>query len=321
MEGTVFLPYHCPTLGRGNFLRSPCAAKVAEAKERRAKFPGAVLGALEHCLACEGRNLVTREAPAVLDKKSQLKPDVEKPMAAVKFMNEADAEKVLGSGKIPPVTTKEDLRAHGAAMKYTGDIRLEVYFMAPAYEAPRCPKHPNEPRMVCSESSKRAGQFLGACKICLAERKVGRKPGAGLEKMTPAVARDLKRAPSVSKSSPPVDPAPAAATPAAASPAAPIKINKVQIVQGMCLTHNLPIKFNAKGFSMGGCEECRREISALGGHKARIILAQNPLERIFADYSAELAWLYALAGKLVRTPEAQLVFLVRQAMAGDGQVE
>jgi len=83
----------------------------------------------------------------------------------------------------------------------------------------------------------------------------------------------------------------------------------------MCLAHNLPIKFYAKGISMGGCEECRREIAAMGGHKAKIQLAMNPLERIFADHPAELSWLRDHARDQVRTPEGQLIFLVRSAMA------
>jgi hypothetical protein len=66
---------------------------------------------------------------------------------------------------------------------------------------------------------------------------------------------------------------------------------------------------------MGGCEECRREIAALGGHKARILLAQSPLERVFAKHRDELAWLCSYAQKQVRTPEGQLIFMVKQAMA------
>jgi hypothetical protein len=64
---------------------------------------------------------------------------------------------------------------------------------------------------------------------------------------------------------------------------------------------------------MGGCEECRREIAAMGGAKAKIQLAQNPIELIFAAYPEELAWLLESARDQVRTPEGQLIYLVRQA--------
>ena len=65
---------------------------------------------------------------------------------------------------------------------------------------------------------------------------------------------------------------------------------------------------------MGGCEECRREIACMGGHKAKIQLAMNPLERIFADHSNELEWLYKEAREQVRSPEGQLIYLLKLAM-------
>jgi hypothetical protein len=66
---------------------------------------------------------------------------------------------------------------------------------------------------------------------------------------------------------------------------------------------------------MGGCEECRREIAAMGGHKAKMQLAQNPLERVFHGHADALTWLCSYASEQVRTPEGQLVFMVKQAMA------
>lgn len=73
--------------------------------------------------------------------------------------------------------------------EYTGDIRPAEVTNAPTFTVPRCPKHPQEPQVACSSTSKRAGQFMGACKICIAERRLNWKPAAA--KMTPAVARDL----------------------------------------------------------------------------------------------------------------------------------
>jgi hypothetical protein len=57
-----FLPYHCETLN-ADFLRSPCAKKLAQLKAVREKFSGAFLGPLEHCAACKGKDLITRVAP------------------------------------------------------------------------------------------------------------------------------------------------------------------------------------------------------------------------------------------------------------------
>jgi hypothetical protein len=70
-------------------------------------------------------------------------------------------------------------------------------------EAPRCPKHLDEPQIQCGPDSKRAGQYLGVCKICIGERRIGRKKGTNEEKMMPAVARDLgKKGPKMRQLSP-----------------------------------------------------------------------------------------------------------------------
>lgn len=52
---------------------------------------------------------------------------------------------------------------------------------------PRCPKHPAEPQIVLS--GKRAGQFMGACKLCMADRKAN---GAGRRKKVPPVAAEVQ---------------------------------------------------------------------------------------------------------------------------------
>jgi hypothetical protein len=126
--------------------------------------------------------------------------------------------------------------------------------------------------------------------------------------MTPALARDLGKVKGVMAAA--TKPSPPAAIHQAPTADAP----RVQPEAPMCITHNLPIKFNAKGISMGGCEECRREIAAMGGHKAKIQLAMNPLERVFADHPKELEWLCSHAREQVRSPEGQLIYLCKQAM-------
>jgi hypothetical protein len=302
--GEPFLAFYCPKL-RSDTLRSPCALNLAKAKELRQKFPNALLGPIEHCAACKGVDLVVREAPVShLGGKTELAgglhDDAVTPLApdnlaataievspetkedkdmggVVKFKDQGEAERFLGKGKIP------------------------------VDPPPRCPKHPHEPQIGCSPDGKRAGQYLGACQKCMAERRLGRKPKGT---MTPAVARDLGIAPVPAPTVKPICQTP--------TPDPEINVHLPGLAADpsppMCTTHNLPIKFNAKGISMGGCEVCRREIAAMGGHKAKILAAVDPLERIFADHDAELEWLVGVARDQVRTPEGHLVYLVRVAM-------
>lgn len=75
MEAAIFLPYHCPRLHKAYFLRSPCAGKVAEAEALRTKFPQALLGPLEHCLNCQGKDLIERQAPGV-EYTGDIRPEV-----------------------------------------------------------------------------------------------------------------------------------------------------------------------------------------------------------------------------------------------------
>jgi hypothetical protein len=163
-------------LSNGNFLRSPCAGKLAQAKELVAKFPGAMLGALEHCLKCGGKDLVIREAAQA----ATVKPDLT-----------VQKEEQDMAGKTPEMCR--------LSPEKIAKTRAVVQRMAERYKAkevtdgpaPRCPKHQAEPQVQCGPDSKRAGQYLGACKVCMAERKVGRKASTTKAKMTPAVARDL----------------------------------------------------------------------------------------------------------------------------------
>lgn len=348
----MFLPYHCPRLHNGNFLRSPCAGKVAEAQARRAKFPQALLGALEHCLDCQGRDLVVRAAP-----EGGKGVEVGRPgqPAGDKLSSSSDhgGTPSLKVNKIPPnpplvkggkkAGTAQEDRGMGTAVKFKDQEEAERVLGAGTVpkedpDPPKCPKHPGEPQIACNPEGKRAGQYMGKCRVCQDElvkkmnaAKASKKITRG--KMTPAVARDLGLK-AAAKDAAVVEPSPVAAAVAGSVglPAALVEKDLSEVNYSsartakaqasanhapppMCTTHNLPIKFNAKGISMGGCEECRREIAAMGGHKAKIQLALNPLERVFAGHTDELEWLCSYAQKQVRTPEGQLIFMVKQAMA------
>lgn len=224
------LPYHCPTLN-GNYLRPPCVGQIDTAKERLAKFPGAMLGFLGKCLECEGKMLVKRGGMAV-EYTGDIRPKVTREITtirknrivqeedqsmgtAIKFKSQEEAERVLGPGKLPP----------------------------PEPMAPRCPKHPNELQIQCAPDSKRSGQYLGACKLCMAGRKVGRKAVAN-NNVTKAVARDLGIAvppPSLVCQKSPVQP----------------EINVQPPPQSPCKNHPLRLaRFDSLGRNMRFCSEC-----------------------------------------------------------------
>ena len=288
----VFLAYHCPRL-RSEHLRSPCVLNMAKFKELRAKFPQALLGPLEHCGACKGKDLVVKESPAAATVK-------EKDMSGVvAFKSVAEAEKVLGTGVLGKLTPGESI---DRSVEGTSPVSSSITG-PPQAKGQFCKNHPE----IESKIDKN-GHHMGLCRECLAARAAANSRKRGLKvakkKMTPAVARDLGIAPAqpvrqISPAETKIDVHATAPTP---DP------------QPMCLTHNLPIKFNAKGVSMGGCEECRREIAAMGGHKAKIQLSMHPLERVFAGHDVELEWLYSQAREQVRTPEGQLIYLCKQAM-------
>jgi len=277
---TAFLPYRCERL-RGDYLQSPCGRQVAEAEARRQKFPQALLGPLEHCLACRGRDLIIREAAAGKIEPS-VEPSVDLPAAAKKAKegqnmggvvackDEAEAARVLGPGKIPVIAEcLPPLPVKGQFCKYHPEVES------------RRNKH---------------GTYMGLCRECLAARASRNSRNRGQKalhaKMTHAVARDLGKRPPARLPDTPPDPL-------------------------RCATHNLPIKFNRLGVSMGGCEVCRQEIASPGGHRAMDKVNQGPLERIFAEHPEELAWLRQHSQGLVRKPEEQLIFICR-VLKADG---
>jgi hypothetical protein len=159
----------------------------------------------------------------------------------------------------------------------------------------RCPKHPENPQIVGGPDSKRAGQYLGFCRQCLAElrQQKGKGKKAAISGATAEGEVITAVAPEAGALAPPLE--------------------KATV---LCPVHHLPIKYNVKGVSMGGCIKCRQEIAAMGGYRAKIKAAIDPMEKVFESYPDELAWIREVAGCQVRTPEQQLVYLVRQAMSG-----
>jgi hypothetical protein len=341
-EPATFLPYHCPRM-RGDYLQSPCAGQVAEARARRQKFPQALLGPQEHCLTCQGKDLVIREgaAPAGTVKEYLTVPEVPPVQAAGGSIGQPVVDQLVrtagrdacatAAGAVSRPLGDESMSkgtlSVSEAEKLFGKERMaeimadpDIPRVAPPVKGQFCKHHPT----VESHKNKN-GAYMGLCRECLAIRAADNSRNRGKpvvqEKMTPAVARDLRM----------VKEAMAAATkPGFQSPdiigdSAPgvtphpdVQSISLSGALPMCAKHNLPVKYNCLGVSMGGCQECRREIAAMGGCKARIQAAIDPLERLFADFTEELAWLRAQAESQIREPEKQLVFLVRQAMDTDG---
>ncbi len=122
-DKSVFLPFYCPKM-RSETLQSPCDKNLLRIKALRVKWPEAHIGPLEHCLACKGKDLVIREAPiratgykpvprtpvpldaCVTDAGRETIQEDRGMAGAVKFKDEAEAERVLGSGKLPAEEVK-----------------------------------------------------------------------------------------------------------------------------------------------------------------------------------------------------------------------
>ena len=268
-EVPAALPYHCPTL-KGDFLHSPCGRQVAAAQERRQKFPQAVMPyGLEQCLRCQGKDLVSRE--------------VRKDMKSVaEFKSVAEAERVLGPGKVSA---------------------------AAAATAPPCPRHPDEPQIACKKTSKRAGQYMGACLICMADRRAG-KPLK--DKMTPAVRRDFRkngaRDQGAGEGLRTAGETPAPLMPAPTGPVPP---------EPRCSEHpERPAVIDIMGRNMGKCKECLSARGREGGLKSqeRKATAQPFFISLNQGKYAELkVWLEETAEDNERTLPQQIMFLLRQA--------
>lgn len=163
----VPLPYHCDQLA-GDYLRMPCENNLVKAREYREKFPKSLLPyPLDYCEKCQGKELVTRKAQ-IAKYTGDIRPEVTREISTIRENQSgqkeeamAEAERVLGPGKLTAV------------------------------EVPRCPNHPEEPQVACGPNTKRAGQYLGSCKVCMVER--GAKRIKVKDEMSPAVARDLAK--------------------------------------------------------------------------------------------------------------------------------
>lgn len=82
--------------------------------------------------------------------------------------------------------------------------------------------------------------------------------------------------------------------------------------EDICEKHGLPIKYNSKGVSMGGCEQCRREISRAGGSAASLE------SQLFSGYPEILEYLKREAKDSVRTVKEQIVWCCKKVMQVKG---
>jgi hypothetical protein len=194
-----FLPFHCPRL-KGDYLKEPCTTKLAQLKALTEKFNLPFLGPLEHCRACQGKELVTREAPSPQPSPARGEEEEEMNVARGK-LTEAEAK------RLPPQVLAQAV---------------------PLNEGEDAPPEPAEVRAGSTRKEKTAKQ--------------------------------------------------------------------------VCAKHGKPIKFNRRGVSMGGCEDCRKEISACGG------AAADPMVRLFKGREELRAWLEAEGHRNCRSPEQQMVY-------------
>jgi hypothetical protein len=152
-----FLPYHCETLN-ADFLRSPCAKKLAQLKAVRERYPGSFLGPLEHCAACKGNNLIIQPAPpepgpapgAIVSSPAQKEENMS---GMVKFKDEKEAIRVLGPRIIMTLTPGQEIRLAGDEM------------VVPIIAGQFCKYHPE-----VEAHKNKSGRFMGLCLQCLRDR-------------------------------------------------------------------------------------------------------------------------------------------------------
>jgi hypothetical protein len=296
------LPYHCPTL-KADYFKLPCEVQVAAAKTFRVKFPHAVMPyGPEQCLKCGGKDLVTRVEHDNLshDKVEHVEVEQGKVLDAAPMIISETANEVE---KINTVT----------------DFQNERQNMTEIMIAPRCPKHPNEPQVQCGPDSKRAGQYLGACLVCMAERRVGRK---GKDSMTPAVARDLGKGGLTSVKSAVVfkdeaeaervlGPGKVPAATVAVAEDTPLCKNPD------CPSPGSPAKIDKLGRSMGLCLKClsaRGRKVGIGNYERGITSAPVSIPLNQAKYAEIKAWLETQAAENERTLQAEIMYRLKIVM-------
>jgi hypothetical protein len=262
------LPFHCPRL-KGDFLREPCTKKLEQIKGLTDKFNLPFLGPLEHCRACQGKELVKREAPSPQPSPTRGEgakgPPAETPApSGPAFKGESMAVKLseAEARRLPPEVLERARPVEGEGA-------------SPAVKF--CKKHPDV------EQHKNTGLCLECLRARQASATAARKQPE-LRPLTDEAIKTGRKAVARLKTS----------------------FEAGKAVK-LCAKHGKPIKFNRKGYSMGGCEECRKEISASGG------AAADPMLRLFKGREELRTWIEAEAQRQVRTPEQQMVWCCLQA--------
>lgn len=347
-----FLPYRCDKLC-SEFLRRPCEKNLARVKAMREKFPEAWIGPLEHCLTCRGLDLITREAPVShfegktelqaripgrlvapplpdnsqdFDKVSPLDPKEapreepfkeEREMAGVVvFKNEAEAERVLGPGKLTGMAGETASGPEGSQAGTPATLGRPAPLGTPApptAPAPTkgqfCKHHPE----VESHKNKH-GSYTGLCRPCMAARAAansrnrGRKKDKG--KMTPAVARDLGK-----KQKPGLSPV---TLPEGSQAGTPAPLTAAGSSVPTCKNHpEVPAKIDSLGRSMGLCPACLTargrasgtKNTALGLTSAPVAIPLNQ-----AKYAEIRQWLGEQAAENERTLLQEIMYRLKLAM-------
>jgi hypothetical protein len=152
-----FLAYHCPKL-RSRHLRSPCGANVAKAQELRGKFPQALLGPIEHCITCQGQDLIVSEFT-----KAKMSPVV---------VSLAEGEKIIGPERMKKLMAGTEADA------------------GPAF----CKHHPEVPAKL-TKNGRSMGRCVACLAATVARNSRNRGEKIAKDTMTKAVARDLAAKP------------------------------------------------------------------------------------------------------------------------------
>jgi hypothetical protein len=313
----VELPYRCEKM-RSETLRRPCEQNVAKAKELRQKFPHALLGPIEYCLECKGENLHVREG-AVIHLEAKTRPGDELVTAPIA---------PPGPSNLPDIDHTAPPDRKKAEMEIMPKLK-GPQAGTPAPLSPRCPKHPHEPQVQCGPDSKRAGQYLGACKVCMAERKVGRKKKGVKEKMTPAVRRDLRKGGSASVKGAVVFKTEAEAERVLGPGKVPPDVRQTDLVQPeinvqppepTCNNHpDRPAKIDRLGRSMAMCAEClsiRGRKAGIGNHERGLTSPPVSIPLNQAKYAEVRDWLETSAEENERSLQNEIMYQLKLAMRG-----
>ncbi len=297
-----FLPFHCPRL-KADFFKAPCAKKLMQVKALKTEFKLPFLGPLEHCWVCQGKELVRRAEPFCADPQKgsvEMKTEGEEAMAVQ--LSVAEAKRVLPKEVLerPEAMAEKSPSPQPSPARGEGEGRRAGTPALPAAVEPAVnqsikqssqPPAAAGPEQAGPRPQGETGMRKGRLSVSEAEEIFGKEKVG--EILAPAVARLA----------------------AALVPLPPRKQKREKEgqmkEQKMCAKHGKPIKFNRRGYSMGGCEDCRKEISASGG------AAADPMLRLFKGREELRTWIEAEAQRQVRTPEQQMVWCCLQAQAAE----